>query len=114
MARGDCARGPRQPDGLARDAAFIGSSEHLNEADVHAFCRWRIAKVTDNPLNYNFSAASGLRARAARCIACRHKLLADTQSGVLPWPDGHKLTRFRPNLPLSDAFSLDCLFRVAT
>jgi len=68
-----------QPDGLTRNAAFIGSSEHLNEADVHAFCRWRIAKVTDNPLNYNFSAASGLRARAARCIACRHKLLADTQ-----------------------------------
>jgi len=60
------------------------------------------------------TAASGLRDRAARCIACRHKLLADTQSGVLPWPDGHKLTRLRPNLPLSDAFSLDCLFRVAT
>jgi len=60
------------------------------------------------------TAVSGLRARAARCFACRHKLLADTQSGVLPWPDGHKLTRLRLNLPLSDAFSLDCLFRVAT
>src|SRR5471032_908715 len=101
-------------EALARNAAFIGSRGHLDDANVHAFCRWRIAKVTDNPLNYNFSAASGLRARAARCIACRHKLLADTQSGVLPWPDGHKLTRFRPNLPLSGAFSLDCLFRVAT
>jgi hypothetical protein len=30
---------------------------------VHAFCWGRIAKVTDNPLNYNFSCDTHARVR---------------------------------------------------
>jgi len=50
-------------EALARNAAFIGSRGHLDDANVHAFCRWRIAKVTDNPLNYNFSCDTHARVR---------------------------------------------------